>query len=235
MKNIKAYRDLLLENVSQEEQEDLDRDLIQAVRMNRDNRVRVLLSRGANPNYMYEDDTPLSWAAQKSHVKIMKDLLDAGADPNIEVMRWGRPASVLCMAVDMGTRSLTYQMMEMLLGAGANPNRTEHNGRTPLAMLARSSDGNWKKYKLLFEHGADPNIPDNNGRVALDWPLVYMTGSDPEIIKILIINGADPLKAEDGPQKILELFGGDIGWMPEGPAKTAIKRMDRSQDLFGED
>lgn len=232
MKNIKAYRDLLLENVSQEEQEDLDRDLIQAVRMNRDNRVRVLLSRGANPNYMY-DDTPLSWAAQKSHVKIMKDLLDAGADPNIEVMRWGRPASVLCMAVDMGTRSLTYQMMEMLLGAGANPNRTEHNGRTALSILARSSDGNWKKYKLLFEHGADPNIPDNNGLVALDWPLTYMTGNDQEIVKILMLNGADPFKAKDGPKKILALFDGDLGWMPEGPLKDKLTRTAKVRNVFG--
>lgn len=235
MKNIKRYRDLLLENFDSPEQQELDWDLIRAVRMDRRPLVKVLLERGANPNCMYDDDTPLSWAAQKREIGIMKDLLEAGADPNIEVMRWGRPVSVLCMAVDLAGRNIVYQMMKMLLDAGADPNRTDHNGRTPVSMIARASDGNWKKYELLFKHGADPNVPDSNGRVALDWPLVHMSGSDPEIVKMLIINGADPFRAKDGPEKILAFFDGDISWMPEGPAKLAMTRMQRSQDLFGED
>lgn len=233
MKNIKGYRDLLLENVSQEEQEILNRDLILAVRMNRENRVGVLLSRGADPNCMIENDTPLSWAAQKSHVKIMKDLLEAGADPNIGVPRWNMSVSVLCMAVDLGTRASTYQMMKMLLDAGADPEGRDTNGRTPLAMLARSSDGNWNRYELLFEHGADPNVRDSWGRVPLDWPLTYMTGSDAKIVKILILNGADPFKAEDGPKKVLALFNGDLGWMPEGATKDKLTRTAKVRNVFG--
>jgi len=233
MKNIKGYRDLILENVVQEGQTELDWDLIQAVRRGKDISVRNLLSRGANPNCMIDQDTPLSWAAQKSEVRIMKDLLEAGADPKIEVPRWNMHVSVLCMAVDLGTRSSTYQMMEMLLEAGANPDGRDTNGRTPLAMLARTSDGNWNRYDLLFGYGADPNIPDYWGRVPLDWPLVYMTGSDEKIVKTLILNGADPFKAEDGPKRVLALFKGDLSWMPEGAMKDKLTRTAKVKNVFG--
>jgi len=233
MKNIKGCQDLLLENVSQAAQEELDRDLIHAIRMGRYIVARTLLSRGANPNCMIDQDTPLSWAAQKSEVRIMKDLLEAGADPKIEVPRWGRPVSVLCMAIDLGARNSIYPMMKMLLEAGAEPNGRSSSGRTPLALLAHSSDGNLNRYELLFERGADPNIPDYNGRVPLDWPLAYMTGPDAGIIKILILNGADPFKAEDGPKRVLALFKGDLSWMPEGTMKDKLMRTAKVKNVFG--
>lgn len=234
MNNIKGYTQVLLENISsRQEQMELDDDLIHAIRMNRLFNVKMLLDKGADPNGWMDGDTPLSWAAQKSHVEIMAALLDAGADPNIEVMRWGRPVSVLCMAMSLGERESIYAMMELLLDAGVNPNGRDTSGRTPLAILAANNDGNWDRYDLLFKYGADPNIPDYDGHVPLHWPFKYMSSDDRDIAKILILNGADPSRVVDGPQKVLDLFDGDIDWMPDGPVKNELRRSKKSKNLFG--
>lgn len=235
MNNIKGYTQVLLENISSQEQMELDEDLIHAVRMNRPFNVRSLLERGADPNAWMDGDTPLSWAAQKSHVKIMAALLEAGADPNIEVSRMGRSVSILAMAISLGEYSLdtVYRMMELLLGAGADPNGRDSNGRTGLAILAYNNNGDWDKYDLLFKYGADPNAQDYQGRAPLHWPFKYMTGDDRGIAKILILNGADPFKAGVEPLQVLGLFDGDLDWMPDGPIKARVKKVSRGSSMFG--
>lgn len=234
MNNIKDYRQVLLENISsRQEQMELDEDLIHNVRMNRPFNVRALLDRGADPNGLTDGDTPLSWAAQKSHVQIMADLLEAGADPNIEVRRMGRSISILCMAISLGAPGLVYPMMELLLDAGADPNGRDSFGRNGLAMLARANSGDWDSYDLLFKYKADPNLADYEGRVPLHWPFKYMTGDDVNIAKILILNGADPLRAGIDARQVLTMFDGDIDWMPEGEMKSRLKKMARGSSMFG--
>lgn len=234
MNNIKGYAQVLLENISsRQEQMELDDDLIHAVRMNRIFDVKMLLDRGADPDGWMDGDTPLSWAAQKSHVNIMAALLDAGADPNIEVRRMGRSVSILGVAMSVGVCDAIYPMMELLLDAGADPNGVNSFGRTGLAILAANNDGNWDRYDLLFMYKADPNIPDDDGHVPLHWPFKYMTGADRGIAKILILNGADPFKAGVDPLQVLELFDGDVDWMPDGPIKNQILRSKKSKNLFG--
>ena len=231
MKNIKTYRESLMER---DEQEELNADLIYAVRMDRREQVKDLLKRGADVDFMRDGDTPLSCAAQKGHVEIMKDLLEAGADPNLGAARYHTlRVAPLCIAVSSGESKSIYPMMKLLLEAGADPNGRNARGRTALSILAFENNGSWEMYELLFRHGADANIPDSEGRVPLYWPFKYMTGDDVDIAKILMLNGADPFKAVDDVQMIFGLFDGDLDWMPEGPIKTKLKRMQRGKSAFG--
>lgn len=56
--------------------------------------------------------------------------------------------------------------------------------------------------------------------------------SGKEIIKILILKGADPLLVFDDAQKVVDFFGNDIEWMPED-LKQKIRRMSKGKVAFG--
>ena len=232
MRHITTYEGLLTDR---QEQQDLDERLIYEVRMGRNSFVVELLEKGADPDCLVDGDTPLSWAAQKSDWEVMKTLLDAGADPNRDVRRWGKNVSILAMAITLGDPFLKrdYLMMELLLDAGADPNGRDGNGRPGLAILSHANNGDWDKYDLLFKHGADPNLPDDDGKVALHWPFKFMVADDVPIARILMLNGADPFKAVDDAQMVLDLFDGDISWLPDGPIKRRLGRWVKSKRLFG--
>jgi hypothetical protein len=53
-----------------------------------------------------------------------------------------------------------------------------------------------------------------------------------EDARLLILNGADALKAFDDVNAMIEFFNGDISWMPE-ELKSKLKRRMRSRGAFG--
>ena len=56
MKNLKSYRELVLEEISSDDQEELDQSLIAAVQDGEADEVESLLSAGASPNAIDSDD-----------------------------------------------------------------------------------------------------------------------------------------------------------------------------------
>jgi ankyrin repeat protein len=95
------------------------------------------------------------------------------------------------------------QIAEMLLKAGADPNKftsKSHYSDTPLGLVLsvhRYSDKGLKYIELLASYGADLNVPvDRKG----NYPVEYLLGQSnaDTRIKRLIELGADPLKSSGG-------------------------------------
>ena len=188
----------------------------------RDEAVKLLLKAGANPNLAIADGvTPLCIAIQNRRSAIVRMLLQADADPNVQRKSDGTTplyvaaengftemVSILLEAkanpnlqVDYGATALFVaaqnghtSTVRALLRAKANSNIHKDNGVTPLFMAARYN--HFEVAKLLLQANANPNIPKDNGTTPL-----YMAAQDgrSDIVQILVQANADTnLPKNDG-------------------------------------
>ena len=143
--------------------------LLEAVKVGDQDKVRQLLSSGVNPDARDNRDlpwsvTPLMYAAEGGHLKIMDCLLEAGADIN------ARDAGIPGIAPGLGT-ALIYaiyaqeeQAAMYLLEKGAAYNG-KYGGNTSLGMAAYRNAPN--VVNALLKKGADPNIKNSHKRTPL--------------------------------------------------------------------
>ena len=108
-------------------------------------RVRVLLASDAKLANDQEPGgkRPLSAAAERNHVAIVKRLLDAGADPNLEEGSNCPKGYALWAAAHSGH----FEIATMLLDAGADPNADVESSATP------TGTPNPAMRALLYQHG----------------------------------------------------------------------------------
>ncbi|WP_341761083.1 ankyrin repeat domain-containing protein [Candidatus Tisiphia endosymbiont of Thecophora atra] len=135
-------------------------ELCKAAQQGRIENVKLLLSQG---HYINEQDdniraTPLHYAAYHGYVKIVKLLLDTGAELNIP-NRYGR--TPLHDAAEKGY----VDIVELLLNKGAKINAQDNDCNTPLHWAASFVRVNI--VELLLDKGADLNIPNRYGRTPL--------------------------------------------------------------------
>jgi ankyrin repeat protein len=78
------------------------------------------------------------------------------------------------------------EIVELLLGAGANVNAKNKDGQTSLIMAA--SKGHIKIAEILIANGAKVNIKNNNGWTAL---MIAASYKHPKIAELLIMKGAN--------------------------------------------
>jgi len=135
--------------------------------------VKLLLS--YNPNIDYQDErgnNALNLAIDNIwHYKEMVPLLlEAGADPNSKAGA-GRTAqknsTVLSKITSLTLNNKSeeeYQIVEMFLSLGADPNIAQ-------PLMAAAYKGDVRLVKLFLEHGADPEKKDSQGRTALDMAI----------------------------------------------------------------
>ena len=87
-----------------------------------------------------------------------------------------------------------FNVVKTLLHVGANCNKTDFWGQTPLYWA--SGTGDLETVISLVEHGADVNIQRKDGWAALHEAAFY---NHVEICRFLLASGADPLlKSESG-------------------------------------
>ncbi|MDR1385884.1 MAG: ankyrin repeat domain-containing protein [Planctomycetaceae bacterium] len=116
--------------------------------------VSVLFLTGCESKNLYD-------AAESGNLKIVKELVENGADVNTE------RRNPLMGAVKNGN----LEVVKYLIAKGANVNQIcnniyEHDDETPLLEAARS--GNLAVVKYLVEKDADVNIKNEKGKTPLD-------------------------------------------------------------------
>lgn len=107
----------------------------------------------ANPN----PDEELLDAAKTGKVLIIKNLLEQGADVNVEDKLGNTPLIFASKIGDTPT-------IDLLLKNRAEVNRQNHSGATALMLAAKY--GHEHVIVKLLDHGADPLITNNNGNTA---------------------------------------------------------------------
>ena len=164
-------------------------------------RVRELLASNAELTNDQEPGgkRPLSAAAERNHVGIVKHLLDAGADPNLDEGPNCPKGYALWAAAHLGF----FEIAKMLLNAGADPNADvdssgtptgtsnkemrallyEHGGRVPLAL--HFHEGNLDTVAALLD--AKPEIFDDL-RVTEGFTLAVSAGHD-ALVRLMLARG----------------------------------------------
>ncbi len=137
---------------------EIDRALLEAVRLDNVARVQELLDQGADPKTRDERENPLLWLADRNRRRTFLLLLEHGADINAS----GRSGlTLLHGAAPKGP----VEWMRFLLDHGADVNRRDHGGNTPLMHAARL--GFPENVKLLIARGSDVNARNSRGETPL--------------------------------------------------------------------
>jgi len=202
---------VFLFGVSQVQASQLDSLLVQAAATGNIEITQVALQSGANVNTTIHAGTALWWAIEKNHPAIVRLLLDAQADTEID--RYD--VTPLLEAVRLGHKDL----LDMLLKAKANPNSRETLGKTPLMYAADKGDttivitllnagadvnavgqkgwhalmhaaygGHTDVVTLLLQKKATLEQADEHGKTALIWAI---ENNQLDVVKILIRAGAN--------------------------------------------
>lgn len=144
----------------------------------------MLLAGGADPNWQVEKDgdfkgwTPLMRAVLDESAAVAKELLKAGANPDI---RNADGQSALLQATNKGNAELVY----LLVSNGANPNLQGNDGWTPLMVAA--AIGNSVIVQLLLKHNADVSARNDQGKTARD---IAQNAGDEKIALQLFVAGS---------------------------------------------
>jgi len=159
-------------------------------------------------------------ASGEGNLEEVKSLLDRGANVNAEDHIKQTP-------LHMAAWFDSTEIARLLLDRGARVDAEDDEKETPLHRAAYS--GRTAVARLLIDRGANVNAEDGD-----KWTPLHMAARNghTEVAKLLILNGADPFKAFDDPNVIIDFFDGSIGWMPE-ELKAKVERRVRSRGAFG--
>ena len=187
--------------------------LLLAARAGHIETTRALLAAGAEADDALPDDGPsaLALAIINAHYELAAELLDAGADPNVDVQGWTALHQVAY------TRSPNIGL--------ANPGALPTGTVSGLALVSR-----------LVEHGANVNarqarerqlkngLDDRNvlNRVGATPFLLAAKHADAALMRALVAHGADPLLTnEDGTTPLMAAAGVGIWVVGESPGTNA--------------
>lgn len=132
--------------------------------------------------------TALHRAAQSGRLAVVTRLLDAGANPNVE-MGESQENALIAAA---GASANSADMVAALLRSGGDPNQANAFGKTPL--WAAVSMNNVEAARQLMDAGADPDT-----QVTGYTPLMLAAHNKySELVRLLLVRGADVEAVSNG-------------------------------------
>jgi ankyrin repeat protein len=148
--------------------------------------MRLLLEHGADINQAGFAGSPLIAATRAQNTEAMKFLIGEGADLNTVDVREGRTALFVALGDSKGI------CFDILMAAGADVNKADRHGQTPLMFVA--TRGAWAYLEALLKAGAKPDLVDDEQRTALHYAAAGYGRPYPAYL--LRMNGA-PVEARD--------------------------------------
>ena len=150
-----------------------------------------LLEKGADPLHEASDQTALHASARNGHLAVMRLLIEAGVDIDVEA---GHETTPLLLAA----REARPDAVALLLAHGADVSKKDSYGNTVLHRIRdmfsppmhEMHEGDLARtIKVLVDAGADVNAKNTRG----ETPLVKMCGDGSvEAVRVLLAQGANP-------------------------------------------
>ena len=152
-------------------------DIFDAASVGETATVREWLDRDPALVNAYSSDGfyPLGLAAFFGHPGTVRLLLERGADVTQAARN---PMRV--QALHAGAASKSFEVVQLLVDAGAPVNGQQDKGWTPLHEAVRQ--GNEAMVRLLLAHGADPKLQNDDGKSAIG---LAADETKPAILKLL--------------------------------------------------
>ena len=123
--------------------------------------------------------TRLMLAANRRDVASLRQFIAEGDDVNA-VSTDGNHATALLYALS-APQDQSFEMVDAMLGAGANPNVVHAGGYSALMWAVRNRSP--RATKLLIDHGADPTFVDHRKhQTAADWAVMT---NNPTLIELV--------------------------------------------------
>lgn len=131
-----------------------------------------------------EDGSPLIKAAELGKMRLVRLLVEGGAQVNERNQRGETPLLATCQALraDQSGNSTSLRLIRFLLQHHADPNAQDKCGRTPL-MYACMERAGAEVATALISAGADPSIEDYSGGSALVYSI---NARDQDTIRVLL-------------------------------------------------
>ena len=166
--------------------------------------ARLLVARGADVNTTDSGGyTPLGNAVSAGDrtAELVKLLLDHGAKVNVssgdtvEIVKNGKIRIGWMTPLLLAVPQANYEVVEMLVKAGAKVDAKDIRGLTPLVLAVATDHADPRIVRFLLENGADPRIVSEEGETVLDWARKYR---NPEVMRALGL-APEKLPAEPAP------------------------------------
>lgn len=166
-------------NVEEDEDGGSFDPLINAIEEGRPEIVLALLDGGMNVNRIVQSATPLSVAIRREDALLAAQLLDRGANVNLQKSMTG--ATPLLEAINLGMVS----MVKLLLERHANPNQhgTINRNQPKFPLLLAAENGSMDIGRILLKHDASVDEQDDEGFSAFHGAA---RNSHDEFLKMLI-------------------------------------------------
>jgi cytohesin len=174
--------------------------------------VAFLLSKGAQTSRSDANGrTPLLCACYAGDLELVQMVLTATEGQGLEERDRGG-GTVLHNAAFTGTQEL----MRFLLSQGVQAD-IKNNGQET-ALMTACYYGNQEVAQLLLKHtgGQGVNETNSEGRTALHLAMTYQWRANSELVRALLVAGANPDTVDNGgrtPRQLARGPGGHIAWM----------------------